>query len=556
MVGRTVLQYQFVEKLGAGGMGEVYKALDTRLNRFVAIKVLSAGVSADPEYRLRFIHEAQSASALNHPNIVTIYDVVEDAGTQYMVLEYVPGKTLGELIPPDGMALPDVIRYASQIADALGAAHAAGIIHRDLKPANVMVTAHGNVKLLDFGLAKLMSWGPGDHSGNTATLISGPMTVAGAIMGSVNYMSPEQAEGARLDARSDIFSFGAVLYEMLTGRHAFQGASAISTLSAVLRDNIRPIPEMKPGVPLGLERIVVRCLNKDPDQRFLAMQEVGAELALIARQQESGFADSAPTIRTTPPPAAKPRFSLIPVWLLLLAAAAGGVYWFAAGHSPAASPATKETRAAVMPSDGTLTNDSIIDMVRAKVAPSVISSQIRASKTNFSLSPAEVIRLSNAGVPAGVIETMRNPVVPPAPPPAPAAESVTLQDGTLVRLSLAEDIPNDAKAGEPLRFKVAHELRIGADVVIADGAIATGTLVDGGKHKILGMGGKMTFRLHQVAAVNGRKVMLRATLRPNRDGIDKHPLNAGPHRPKDIASSAGTEYFGYIDGPQTVSVVK
>ncbi len=230
---RTVLQYRLLEKLGAGGMGEVYKARDTRLNRFVAMKVLPAGMTADPERRRRFVHEAQAASALNHPNIITIYDIVDDGDTQYMVVEYVDGKTLLELTPKDGLPVPEAIRYASQMVEALGAAHAAGIVHRDLKPANVMVTSTGLVKLLDFGLAKVVVGEAGEIGDYnlTATAIDAPLTIEGSVMGTVNYMSPEQAEGKKVDARSDIFSFGAVFYEMLTGHRAFRGASALSQRS-------------------------------------------------------------------------------------------------------------------------------------------------------------------------------------------------------------------------------------------------------------------------------------------------------------------------------------
>src|SRR5580658_1966693 len=174
MVGTTVLQYQLLEKLGSGGMGDVYKAQDTRLNRFVAIKVLPAKMSADPERRRRFVQEAQAASALNHPNIITIYDIVDDGDTQFMVVEYVDGKTLFELIPKEGLPVPQAIRYAAQMAEALNAAHAAGIIHRDLKPSNVMVTDGGLVKLLDFGLAKLVVPEAGDHN-RTATAIDAPL---------------------------------------------------------------------------------------------------------------------------------------------------------------------------------------------------------------------------------------------------------------------------------------------------------------------------------------------------------------------------------------------
>src|SRR5215472_3242757 len=255
MVGKTVLQYQLLEKLGSGGMGEVYKAQDTRLNRFVAIKVLPAKMSADPENRRRFIQEAQAASALNHPNIITIYDIVSDGDTQYMVTEFIAGKTLHDLISPGGLPVTLVLQYGVQIADALSAAHTARIIHRDLKPSNIMITPTGLVKILDFGLAKLTDLNPSSSS-ETAAL--GPLTQEGAILGTVSYMSPEQAEGKLLDARSDIFSFGSVLYEMITGRRAFDAGSSISTLSSVLRDDVRPISEVVPDAPPLLEAIVGR----------------------------------------------------------------------------------------------------------------------------------------------------------------------------------------------------------------------------------------------------------------------------------------------------------
>jgi serine/threonine protein kinase len=557
MVGRTVLQYQLGERLGAGGMGEVYKALDTRLNRFVAIKVLSADMSADPECRLRFIQEAQAASALNHPNIVTIYDVVYDGDTQYMVAEYVAGKTLLELIPKDGLQAPEAIRYAVQMSDALSVAHVAGIIHRDLKPANVMVNGSGLVKLLDFGLAKRIDLD--EHTGNTATLMHNPLTVAGAIMGTASYMSPEQAEGWKLDARSDIFSFGAVLYEMLTGRCAFRGDSAISTLSAVLRDDIEPIGDLTAGVPFALEQIVVRCLKKNPDERFQSMREVNTALVDLKRMSDSGALYSPPTIRTivpTPPPRA-PRGSkalVLSAVFVIVVAAIGGGYWWTIGHGAVSPQAPNLTKAqavsAAQPSDGTLTNDNIIDMVGAKVAPSVIVSTIRASKTNFNLSADEVIRLTKAGVPADLIEVMRNPDA--AHPEPPAAAPVVVSDGTLVRLTLADDIPSDARQGDAVRFKVAHDLRVDGSVVVPEGAAAAGVIVDGAKRKILLIGGKMTLSLQRVDAADGRKLNLRATPASSRDGISKRPVNTSGPKPKGVASPAGAEYVGYIDGPQTV----
>jgi serine/threonine protein kinase len=554
MVDRTVLQYQFLEKLGAGGMGEVYKARDTRLNRFVAIKVLSAGMSADPESRRRFVHEAQAASALNHPNIITIYDIVTEGDTQYMVMEYVAGRTLFELIPKEGLRVPQAIRYAAQMTEALTAAHGAGIIHRDLKPANVMVTGSELVKLLDFGLAKFIEPAAVDDTAKTVTRIEAPLTVQGTMMGTVNYMSPEQAQGRKLDARSDIFSFGAVLYEMLTGQCAFRGGSAISTLSAVLRDDVQPIVELTPDVPFELDRIVQTCLRKDPDARFQSMRDVQAALAALKRQFDSGALDDAPTVRTRVPPAAGPRASKAPaaglVSVLLAAAAIGGGYWWMNRHG--ARPSLPPPIAATSSPEGTLTNDDILKMAEARVTPGVIMSQIRASKTNFNLSAAEVIRLSKAGVPADVIEVMRNPHAEPAPVTPLAATPVTtpvvLGDALPIRLILSESIPSDAAEGDSVRFKVAHEVRVGDTVVIPKGAEAIGSIVDGAKKRILGFGSKITFRLERADAVDGQKVTIRATEARRRDGSSKRSATAG--------TGVGAEYLGYIDGANTVMVKK
>jgi serine/threonine-protein kinase len=573
MVDRTVLQYHLVEKLGAGGMGEVYKARDTRLNRFVAMKVLPADMSTDPERRRRFVHEAQAASALNHPNIITIYDIVSDGDIQYLVMEYVAGKTLLELIPQDGLRVPQVIQYAAQMAEALSAAHTAGIIHRDLKPANVMVTGSGLVKLLDFGLAKLIDRPVVDYTGATATRIEAPLTVDGSMMGTVNYMSPEQAEGRKPDARSDIFSFGAVLYEMVTGQSAFRGNSAVSTLSAVLRDDVQPIVELTPDAPLELERIVETCLRKGPDQRFQSMREVQAALAPLKRQADSGALYDVPTVRTVrgvlPSPPARLRASnalAVGAAIVLVAAAGGGGYRWLTRHGsvPLAARSQPPAPAAATPSsDGTLTNDSILEMEAAKVAPTVIISQIRGSKTNFNLSAAEVIRLTKAGVPAAVIEAMRNPqpapepspqqtiaaaapiVAPPAVTAPPVAIPVVLGDALPIRLILTEDIPGDATEGDPVRFKVAHDVRVEDTVVIPMGAEAVGVIVDGAKKRILGIGGKMTFRLERVNAVDGQKVAVRATPSRDRNGLSKRPLKP---------ATAGAEYLGYVDGSNTITI--
>ena len=300
MLGKKIQQYQFVEKLGAGGMGEIYKALDTRLNRTVAIKVLPSAKSGDPERRRRFLQEAQSASSLNHPSIITIHDVISDGDTEYMVMEYVTGKTLNDLIPKEGLRVPQAVKYGLQMSDALAAAHAAGIIHRDLKPANIMVTDAGFVKILDFGLAKLTDRSVELHD-NTQTM-GAPLTVEGAILGTVSYMSPEQAQGMKLDTRSDIFSFGAVMFEMITGRRAFEGGSSLSTLSSILRDETVPMMDLAPDTPPDLEGVIQRCMRKNPDERWQNMREVQGALSPLKKDSDSGslYTQTVQT-RITPP---------------------------------------------------------------------------------------------------------------------------------------------------------------------------------------------------------------------------------------------------------------
>src|SRR5215831_11744711 len=232
MTGRSIANYEILDTLGEGGMGVVYKARDTQLDRLVAIKVLTPGKASDEERKARFIQEAKAASALNHPNIVTIYNIGHEDGADYIVMEFIAGRTLDRAIPRGGLKTVEALKYGIQIADALARAHAAGIVHRDLKPGNIMISDEGGVKLLDFGLAKLSDLH--DASDAELTREAAPETEEGRILGTVCYMSPEQAEARKTDARSDIFSFGAVLYEMATGHRAFMGRSRISTLAAIL----------------------------------------------------------------------------------------------------------------------------------------------------------------------------------------------------------------------------------------------------------------------------------------------------------------------------------
>jgi Tol biopolymer transport system component len=275
--GERLGPYEIVAPIGAGGMGEVYRATDTRLRRVVAIKVLSGAPDADA--RARFLQEARAASALNHPNIVQVYDVGSSEIADFMVMELVDGTSLPEAIGPRGLATAPALDFAIQIADALTAAHAAGVVHRDIKPGNVRVSTKGMVKVLDFGLAKVAEPRALGEFSETRSL--GPRTAQGAVVGTLMYLSPEQAEGKTVDSRSDIFAFGALLYEMLTGLRAFQRDSTAATLAAILREDPPPLTRAAATVPEQLERIVARCVRKDPAERFQTMDEVAAALRAV-----------------------------------------------------------------------------------------------------------------------------------------------------------------------------------------------------------------------------------------------------------------------------------
>ncbi len=269
----SISHYRLESEIGRGGMGVVYRAVDTQLGRAVAIKVLPADATADPERRRRFTREAQSASALNHPNIVTIYEIGEDAGTTFIAMELVDGTPLDRLLTQGPLAIPTALDYATQIAAALQTAHGSGIIHRDIKPANIVITRDGRAKVLDFGLAKLVERGP------TEATITDVATEVGLIMGTAAYMSPEQAEGRPIDARSDIFSFGAVLYEMLAGRRPFSGDTHISVITSILRDQPPAIRPKRPEVPAEIDAILEKTLAKDPAARYQTASALHAELA-------------------------------------------------------------------------------------------------------------------------------------------------------------------------------------------------------------------------------------------------------------------------------------
>jgi len=633
MIGRTISHYAVLEKIGTGGMGEVFKARDLRLSRFVAMKVLAAAHTGDRERRRRFVQEARAVSALNHPNITTLYDVFAFEGLHFMVMEFVDGVTLDEKIRKQSLNAQKTIEIAIQVTDGLQAAHAAGIIHRDLKPGNVMVTATGTVKILDFGIAKLTA------PENTD---SGPISLEGAILGTVCYMSPEQAQGTEVDARSDIFSFGVVLYEMLTSKKAFPNESGRSTMAAlrsIIRDEPKPMGELAAGVPAELEEIVSKAMMKKPEDRWHSMEDMRAALMILKQQTESGWrsmgemrgallalkqqADTGQlqTHATMPAPATKiPWVAISIVAAVMVAVLAVGAGWFigrrqqqapvtakaipSPPQAAASSPAVNEPPAknAETPAEAGMTNQSVLDLVKANVPQGTIINQIRTSKTDFDLSTKGVIQLSRGGVPPAMVEVMRNPKaavavvdhpvtrpapvipapatpepaavptpvpvegapVPPggAPSPAPASppppvvvsiRTVSVPSGAALNISLAQDVPAKLTAGQQVGFTITRDLRIGDVVVVAKGTPLFGEVVDAGDtKKMLIVKSKATFKLTNVDSTSGAKLAIRATATHTEKG--DHPIETPGSRNKNILAPAGTEYMAYIDKDQTMTV--
>ena len=324
--------YKIGDQLGAGGMGEVYAAIDTRLDRAVAIKVLPEHLSGDPHLLGRFEREARAVSSLNHPHICTLYDVGEQNGIHYLVMELVEGDTLAARLAKGRLPLDAALEYAIQIADALDKAHRQGVVHRDLKPGNIMITKSGT-KLLDFGLARL---GVGSPTTELSQLVTQddqePLTAKGTIIGTLQYMAPEQLEGAETDARTDVFAFGALVYEMVTGKRAFAGESQASLIGAILKDEPGSMAEFETMTPASLDHVIGRCVRKDPDQRWQTAADLMHELKWV-REAE-------PAVLEAPGPGARQKW----ITVALASLAAGALVTFLALRNSSPAPSGEVAR--------------------------------------------------------------------------------------------------------------------------------------------------------------------------------------------------------------------
>jgi eukaryotic-like serine/threonine-protein kinase len=364
MEGLGISHYRILRRLGSGGMGEVYAAEDERLRRNVAIKFISHGKAADEKNRQRFEREARAASALNHPNICTIHEVNEHEGQPFLVMELLDGQDLRQICAVGAVAIPRLLKWSVEITDALAAAHARGIIHRDIKPGNVFITSRGDAKVLDFGLAKLLQ----PESVECSETVSFAASAAGSVMGTVAYMSPEQARGEALDSRTDLFSAGTVLYEMASGKRAFDGPTSAVIFNSILTASPTPISRIRGDVPPGLEDIDDKALQKDRRARYQSAAEIEADLKRLQRKLESGTL--APTALGT---AARRRMSALWIGALTLVVLLGGLGWLLK-RPKAQSPQllSHRTTVAVLPFQNT-TADNRLDYLSTALPDEVIT---------------------------------------------------------------------------------------------------------------------------------------------------------------------------------------
>jgi serine/threonine protein kinase len=398
VVGETVSHYYIVGKLGGGGMGLVYDAEDVRLGRHVALKFIPADTASDPKALERFVREARAASQLNHPGICTIYDIEDDAnGQPFIVMEKLEGVSLKDRLLGEPMDLEEILDIGIQVADALAACHEKGIIHRDIKPANIFITKSGQVKILDFGLAKLApAYATGDH-----VAAEDPLSIAGDIFGTAVYMSPEQARGEELDARTDIFSLGSVLYQMATGKKAFAGNNTVTTLEAVL--NRKPIPPLKlnPKLPADLQGIIGRAMEKNRGNRYPSALALKADLQALKRETEPDLSSSGRLRSPFPYRIATSTFESTSRWqtylllavsgVLIMVLTVAGLWWFK--HRPGAAPGPKNT-IAILPLQN-VNNDVSVDFLRYALADEIAN--VLTYSRSLDVRPSSLTRKYSGG---------------------------------------------------------------------------------------------------------------------------------------------------------------